>query len=1010
MAKFITLIIHSQIADKMNFRFCNNKLFVLLWLFGIVCTYNIKAAYIPDKHVVSSHLLKGIDFLEESRLGNLKGKVVDSETKEPLIGANIRVKDLPFGTITDLSGEFLLLGLPDGQIEIIVSYLGYETYSDIIQIEEGQTIDVRFALTPSAINIGEVVITGQVRGQAQAINQQLDAQGIVNVVSAEKIQELPDVNAAEAIGRLPGVTVQRDAGEGQKIIVRGLAPKYNAIAINGVPVPSTDETDRSVDLNMISPELLGSIELSKALTANQDADAIGGRVDLKLKEAPEQFQLRASAEGGYNSISNDIGIFKSTLEVSNRFFANKLGIILNGNYFHADRSGEEFRATYKVTGNQSNGLRTPETSRVQQINIREDRERLGGGLILDFNLSPTTTFKSSNFYSRLNRDIFRNSTQFGTDNVNAQFRFSDEDRQIDLISNMLSGQHQLGILNVDWFGSRSKTRNRLPYSNQLRFQHELFRGTVQPEDLFAGPDVYAGLAYVNPADAYMYSAGYDNKNSDEVEWNTGVDFTLPILNSDKTLVTLQFGGKYRSKERTFSNLPVSSRFDNIKSVAYRNYNPQGIFTAGNGYISVLNFLESPSLNERDFLNNRFENINGSPFRFERDAVYRAGQEFFRFNLDTLWGGSFDNYQASEDISAGYAMAEIKFSDVFTLIPGIRYERTNISYSAFTGIIPGTDEDLSPDQLNDTLANHTYENFFPSFHFKFKPQPWVDLRLAWTKTLSRSDYINLTPRSEINFNDGYIRYGVTDLKPAISNNYDLIISFHNNKIGLLTLGGFYKEIKDFAFEHELILRKGSPNSPENLGFPSVTQGYDLIFYINNPNKAFVKGFEFDWQTSFHYLPKPFNGLVLSLNYTFQESELEYIRPPFYILDEENSTRNNRVYTVEEQSLTAPLLQQPKHSFNFVLGYDLKGFSGRVSLQYQDEIFVRITSDEELFENQRPFPRLDISLSQKVTSHIKGFLNLINITNSYDERFLNNSGWDTYIDNFGWQIQGGIRFQR
>jgi len=941
--------------------------------------------------------------------GNIQGKVVDRETGEPLIGANVFVKDSPFATVTDIIGKFLLLGLPQGTTELTVSYLGYETYTETVTVPSGKPLELKIRLTPVSFSVGEVIVTAQAKGQAQAINKQLNARGIVNVVSAEKIQELPDVNAAEAVGRLPGVTVQRDAGEGQKIVVRGLAPKYNAVAINGIPVPSTDESNRSVDLNMISPELLGSIELSKALTANQDADAIGGRVDLKLKEAPEEFHLRASAEGGYNSISDDIGIFKGTFEISNRFLSNRLGVIVSGNYFHADRSGEEFRAEYVVTGNQNNGLRPPETHRVEMVNIQEDRERYGGGVILDFELTPTTTIKSSNFYSRLNRDILRNRTQFGTDNVNAQFRITDEERQLDLLSNMLSGNHQIGTWKIDWFGARSETRNELPYSGQLRFQHELFRGTVDPDNLFAGPDVYAGLAYVSPRDAFMYNASFDNKNSKEVEWNAGVDITVPVINSDNFLATLQFGGKYRGKERNFFNLPISERFDNNKALDYRNYNPDGIFTPSNGYISALNFLQEDAFNQEDFLNNRFGNINGSPFRFDPDKVFRESQEFFQFNVDTLYAGQFDNYDATEDIYAGYAMAEIKFSDNLTLIPGVRYEQTTISYAAFTGAVPASDEDLRLDQLMDTVTNHTYDNFFPSIHLKWKPKNWLDMRLAWTRTLSRPDYITLTPRSEINYNDGYIRYGITELRPGVSNNYDIIFSFHSNKIGLLTVGGFYKEIEDFSFEHELSLRQGSEHSPENLGFPSITQGYNLFFYINNPNIAYIRGFEFDWQTSFHYLPSPFNGLVLSLNYTFLDSDLEYVRPPNYILDLERSSRNERFYNVEEQALNAPLLQQPRHSFNVVLGYDLGGFSGRVSLQYQDEIFVKITADEELFENQRPFPRVDISLTQGITPQLKGFLNFINITNSYDERFLSNAGWDTYIDNFGWQVQGGLRFQ-
>ena len=135
---------------------------------------------------------------------------------------------------------------------------------------------------------GEVVlVTAQAKGQLDAINNQLSSNSIINAISADRIQELPDANAAESVGRLPGVSLQREGGEGNKVIIRGLSPKYNAITVNGVRLASTDVDDRSTDLSMISQYMLSGIEVIKAGTPDQDGDVIGGTVNFNIKEAKE---------------------------------------------------------------------------------------------------------------------------------------------------------------------------------------------------------------------------------------------------------------------------------------------------------------------------------------------------------------------------------------------------------------------------------------------------------------------------------------------------------------------------------------------------------------------------------------------------------------------------------------------------------------------------------------------------------------------------------------------------
>ncbi len=209
--------------------------------------------------------------------GIVKGRLTDAAGGEPLMFANVVLKGTSTGTVTDDDGNYLFPNLRPGSYTLLFSYLSYHDMEQEIEVVSGETLVINGILEMASIMGEEVVITGMMRGQTAAINQQITSNTIVNVVSKEKIRELPDANAAEAIARLPGISLQRDAGEGTKVVIRGLAPKFNSITMNGERIPSTDPVDRSVDLSMISPDMLEGMEVYKALRPDMDGDAIGGR-------------------------------------------------------------------------------------------------------------------------------------------------------------------------------------------------------------------------------------------------------------------------------------------------------------------------------------------------------------------------------------------------------------------------------------------------------------------------------------------------------------------------------------------------------------------------------------------------------------------------------------------------------------------------------------------------------------------------------------------------------------
>ena len=228
---------------------------------------------------------------EPTFASTIQGRVKDAQTGEALPSANVTLSGTGLGAAADVNGRYIIRNVPPGPYTLRVSYIGYKTAEVAIEVKEGATLTRDFQLESVAIKGEGIVITAQASGQDQAINHQLVAPQILSVVSAARIQELPDANAAESVGRLPGVSILRSGGEGTQVVVRGLQPKYNAILVDGVRMASSSAGDRSTDLSMISPNMLEDIEVTKTVTPDQDADVLGGTVNFKMQHSPCKSKL-----------------------------------------------------------------------------------------------------------------------------------------------------------------------------------------------------------------------------------------------------------------------------------------------------------------------------------------------------------------------------------------------------------------------------------------------------------------------------------------------------------------------------------------------------------------------------------------------------------------------------------------------------------------------------------------------------------------------------------------------
>jgi len=938
--------------------------------------------------------------------GGLSGTVRDSQSGEPLPGANVYLDGTAIGGVTNLDGVYHIKQIPSGSYTVKITFVGYKRKELPIQIQPGVTKKLDLTLDFDVVKGGTVVITAQAEGQVAAINKQLRSNTIKNVVSSERIMELPDANAAESIGRLSGVSIQRSGGEGTRVVIRGLSPTYNAITINGDKIPATDLGDRSVDLNMISPEMLKGIELTKALTPDQDADAFGGVVNFQIADAPEGFRYNLRFQEGYNNQRDETGLYKGSLMLSDRFWANRLGIMITGSREKAQRGSDQLSAGYYVTREKRAGeVYAPISISGADLDYtNEIRERTGFSVVMDYRL-PAGKLILSNFMSRLDRNEIINSNSYSLNNNWRDLELRDRLSQIDVLSNSLAGEHQFDFGKLDWRLSRSSSLTRTPFNSMFRFrERSAFNQSLIPAENF-GPETLIHAAYNSYGDMGSQTATFTTDRSFERDYTSQLNLEMPFTLSKKIAGHLKWGGKYvdKSKERDKNHL---RRFLNSKYPEFARYHthygtPDFEYqTVTGGFPSVANYLDE---------NFKAEHFLGGQFDFGKGLdAYELNHLMNAFMLDSLLNGSsledLDDYETRESVSAGYILSELNIGRLLMVLPGVRYEHPHTDMTGRKGWIPDseTEPELDEPVVYDTTASNSYSRWFPMMHVRVRPTSWFDLRLAYTKTISRPRLDYLMPLKAVDGSAQTVEFGRPDLKPQISNNYDLFLSFYGNHLGLLTCGGFFKDISDLIFirtGHKILNAKKE-------GFTSDLQGLTLIQPENNPNLTKVKGWEAEWQTRFDWLPGPLSGLVFNINFTHLWSETRF--PRSFVRQQKINVFPFVVTTVVDTFRVGKMPDQANDIMNIAVGYDKGPLSARLSMLHQGKTLSSVGERPELDGFTADLVRWDLSATYRLGKHLNLFFNWNNISNEPDESFQQATRFLTDKEYYGWTTDIGIGY--
>ena len=937
--------------------------------------------------------------------GRIVGVVKDAATRQPLPGANVYLVGTAMGAASDLKGNYRILRVPPGLYTLKVTFIGYKEKEVSVRVLPGETKEVNLELQFGVVKGKAVVVTAQAEGQVAAINQQLRSNTIKNVVSAERIRELPDANAAESVGRLPGISIIRSGGEANKVVIRGLAPTYNSITVDNQRIPATDLDDRGVDLSMISPDILAGIEVTKALTPDMDADAIGGTVNFKLADAPSGgFRYHFRFYEGYNDLRREPGQYKGSFTLSNRYWNERFGLMVNGDVQRVQRGSDDFTADYFIVREKREGEQFAPIS-VGKVNLRyvdEVRRRYGFNVIMDYKL-PNGKIMLTNFMSRLDRNEKINTNQFDGNNNWHKRLYEHVQPQIDVLNNSLTGEYRIRLGTVDWRLSRSASLNRHPFDNSISFmERSAFDHSLLPN--FFGPNQLISAANNNLDNTSLYNGHFYTEKSFDRHYTAKIDFKMPYTFTSKIAGYLKFGGKYVGKYRDRKHGICRHRLD-IHNLAFEKHhteyeNPHFDYKwLSTGSSSIYNYIDS-GFDAGKFLNGAYNfgiGLNGN----ELDHLLKV------FLLDSLYQPStsalLDDYEVAEDISAGYIMSEINFGRFLMFLPGIRYEYTHADMTGRKGTVTNYSEpQLNNPFVTDTTAISNYGNWFPMFQTRIRPIKWFDIRLAYTKSLSRPRLDWMIPEKKVFGASQRVKFGRPDLKPQISSNYDIFLSLYSNHIGLFTLGGFFKDIRDLIFYRSghIIL------NAEKEGFSHDLQGFTLERAENNPFLTKVKGLEVEWQTNFHWLPSPLDGIVLNANYSHIWSKTHY--PRSFVKQEKINVFPFLKTTVCDTFRTGRMLDQANDIANIAIGYDKGPFSARLSMLYQGNTLSSVGERPELDGFTADLLRWDLSIKYRIGKYIGIFWNWNNITNEPDESFQQVTRYPTAREFYGLTTDLGIGY--
>ncbi len=743
------------------------------------------------------------------------GDVV-SEVKVSIDGSNQ-------SAVTGLDGIYRIAPVPAGDHTLTFSYLGMISATADVTVVGGEEVTQDMTLAYG----GEIEVRGSplLEGQAKALNTQMNTVNITNIVSGDQIGRFPDKNAAEATQRIPGVSLNRDMGEGRYVIIRGTEARLNSTTVNGERIPSPEAGVRNVALDTIPADLLGSIEVSKALRPDMDGDSIGGTVDLVTMRAPEELRLSVALGAGYSALMEEAAP-NGSITFGTRFGESKdWGLLVSASGSDTKRGADNIEPAYD----------DGELDELEMRDYSTERERYGLTFDLDFRASQRSNYFLRGLFTNYVDTELRRAKNNAVSDDEIERSIKDRQQTSDILSLSFGGENNIGesfVLDYRVMYNKSQEDTPDQYTSAFVMEDVIFDPNVSPDQ------IDANNIQANPlnerADEFWFDAIEDHaKNSVEEDIVGAINLTKGFYKSAGFSGLWKVGAKYRTKEKIqdYETFDLESDEDLNMADYLSDWNSETPFFGGIYGNQIIPFFSPQAMRDLGA-----SGLLESEKNLEDDLV---------------------DFEATEDTLAAYALGEFLIGAKATFMGGVRVESSSTSYKAYELIV---DEEGDADSVSPVYGDKNYTEWLPQFHFVYKTGKDSQLRAALTRSLARPNFEDAVPWRFVNLEDREAELGNPDLNVTTAWNVDLMWEKYLQPVGIISAGVFYKDLTDYIYIFQ---------SDE------IIDGEDVeVTQPRNGDKGTLAGLELAFQNQFTNWKGAWGGLGFYANYTYVDSEAKY----------------------------------------------------------------------------------------------------------------------------------------
>jgi len=946
---------------------------------------------------------------------DISGRVTDAGSGDFLPGANVVVEGTNFGASSDRSGSYTISGLTDGDYTLKVSYIGYSDYSAQVTVAgENTTNDIQ--LSVSYVSMEAVNVDGLAQGQVKALNQQRSAGNIKNVVSRDQMEKFPDQNVADVLQRLPGIALESDHGEGRYVQIRGAEASLNTTTINGVKVPSPEDV-RKISLDIIPSYSLGSVEVTKAITPDMDADAIGGHVNLITKNAFDydgQF-MEAKIAGGNRPLYGKSGTM-GAFTYGNQFMDGRLGLIISSSYEFNDMKTDnielEWADEYEYVTSEIDEEETEDPEEpiyvveeadgtiltdMQLKNYALSRERTGITSSLDYKLANNSklyaNFISNTYTDTENRNRLRyrfdksvdeeepGSGYFDVDSKSGTAKLARIYRELKSRSSIskinsfsFGGDHALGKMRADWSMTKS-------YAEELRDPSLNAEFVVKDINMnYEFSDVnHPQITSFTDEDGTFDQHDLSNYELDEIEIEGNYipnakspngnlvsgDDQVMAFNLSMPLALGGANGKIKVGAKLSSKVKKSDKsggevwgWDGDDDLIMKGFDMD---IEGDKYMDG-NYVHTHGINVDKIRDHMSANIGS----YEILPLYE----------DAI----LETWDATEDVSAFYGMVDMKMGKI-NFIGGARMEQTSTEYNSWAGSVEDAEDEEGT--IDESLAafftaqkvSKEYTDMLPMAHVRYAVNDRTLVRGAYTETIARADFAALVPFIATDGDDA--EAGNPELESAHSKNIDLMLEYYPKGLGIFSFGYFSKAIDNYIYTAVLkdaTIRDGA-------------KVYDEVVMPVNGDAATLSGWEMNIVKNLDFLPGPLSNLSLYFNYTATNSEADY-----------GDARAKSTFPGQAPS-----------TGNLSFAYETSKLTARFSQSIADQYIVEVGEDEDEDIYYDPANRLDFSMSYNLNNKLTLFADVLNITNVPHVYFMGDASRPVEKEVYGATIKIGTNYR-